>query len=596
MRIGTLALATIAAWIPAAAPAASAAEGTDALKGFVIERVKGGARPKVQFAFGSMPAAPAVLLAADDDGVRVKTTGPEGFEMNVAWAKVTEENLYQFGRPLVADMTAPACAAFLQLGQKLNHTQDDAYREALGLARKLQAGAAAAAGPDAPAAKANGERPGGAAKPDEAKAPPAPEAPRTLRRAAAPPAAAELAPPESGTFREQARPADAFVDTIGVNIHLGYTDTVYWKYEELVKPRLLELGVRHVRDGLRANRKDVVQRLDDLAANGIRSDLILHPADGVEVAKACAASVLTVEGPNEPDNKKKDWIPSARDDQTALYQAIKSDPATARLPVLVSAMANTRDSPGKLGALAGALDFGNMHSYPGGLNPTSGGWGISLDRAIAEERKVCAEKPIFVTETGYHNRTAQEGHPGVPEAVAARYLPRLHLHYFNTGIVRTFSYELLDLFPDPGMTDMERHFGLARNDGSPKPAFTALRNLIRILKDPGPPFAADALGYALGGETHGVRRTVLQKRDKTFLVIFWLEVVGYDIAKRQEIPVSPQEVIFSPGGAFSKAVLYRPVLTPDPISEQKAPKLMMLHVSDEPLIVRLVPGAGDGER
>ena len=48
---------------------------------------------------------------------------------------------------------------------------------------------------------------------------------------------------------EPARPADGFVDFVGVNTHLGYYDTTYRDYESILKPRLLELGVRHIRDG-----------------------------------------------------------------------------------------------------------------------------------------------------------------------------------------------------------------------------------------------------------------------------------------------------------------------------------------------------------
>ncbi len=48
---------------------------------------------------------------------------------------------------------------------------------------------------------------------------------------------------------ESARAADAFVDFFGVNTHLGYYDTAYRDYEGIVKPRLLELSVRHIRDG-----------------------------------------------------------------------------------------------------------------------------------------------------------------------------------------------------------------------------------------------------------------------------------------------------------------------------------------------------------
>jgi hypothetical protein len=47
---------------------------------------------------------------------------------------------------------------------------------------------------------------------------------------------------------EPARPADAFVDFVGVNTHVGYSDTTYADYDGILKPRLLELDVRHIRD------------------------------------------------------------------------------------------------------------------------------------------------------------------------------------------------------------------------------------------------------------------------------------------------------------------------------------------------------------
>ena len=48
-----------------------------------------------------------------------------------------------------------------------------------------------------------------------------------------------------------------------------------------------------------------------------------------------------------------------------------------------------------------------------------------MERAIAEARKVSGDKPILVTEWGYHNRMEEQGHPGVSEVAEAKYLPRL---------------------------------------------------------------------------------------------------------------------------------------------------------------------------
>ena len=47
----------------------------------------------------------------------------------------------------------------------------------------------------------------------------------------------------------QAMMADKAANMVGVNTHLNYHGTVYVNhFEDLIKPRLIELGVRHIRD------------------------------------------------------------------------------------------------------------------------------------------------------------------------------------------------------------------------------------------------------------------------------------------------------------------------------------------------------------
>ena len=388
---------------------------------------------------------------------------------------------------------------------------------------------------------------------------------------------------------EKARSADAFVDSIGVNIHLGYSDTVYHKFDEIVKPRLLEAGIRNVRDGLRADRKDVIEKLNTLAESGIRSDLLVNPKEAVALIKALKKSVRTVEGRNEPDHGQG-WEAAARDENKALFAAVKGDAETKDIPVIVSGMANTRDSAVKLaasGMSAESLDFGNMHSYPGGLNPVSGGWGIPLTKAIENERKVCGEKPIICTESGYHNRLEEKGHPGVSEAAAAKYLPRLFFTYFNRGITRTFSYEFIDGKPDPKNEDIERHFGMLHNDGSPKPVFTAVKNMIALLKDPGDAFEAKTLDYSLSGETKNVEHALLQKRDGRFYLVLWLEVVSFDTKAKQDLAVAAQEVVVKFKTPVVKATPYRPSSSVVPDATAIAPKEMKVSVPDEVLVIEV---------
>ena len=77
------------------------------------------------------------------------------------------------------------------------------------------------------------------------------------------------------------RAADTFVDSVGVNTHLHYTDTVYNRFREIIKPKLLALGVRHIRDGAYtypavSGSSFYYARLRELAAAGVRFNLITN--------------------------------------------------------------------------------------------------------------------------------------------------------------------------------------------------------------------------------------------------------------------------------------------------------------------------------
>jgi hypothetical protein len=233
------------------------------------------------------------------------------------------------------------------------------------------------------------------------------------------------------------------------------------------------------------------------------------------------------------------------------------------------------------------LDFGNTHSYPGGLPLTSGGWGISLDRAFAEARKVCDPKPLICTETGYHNRLDEKGHPGVTESAAAKYIPRLLLTYFDRGIVRTYLYEFADEKPDPSLRDMEQHFGMLRVDGTPKPAFLALKTWIALLRDPGPAFEPGSLAFTLAGDTRDVRHVLLARRDGRFDLAIWLEVPSYDLKSKQDVNVPRRPLTLRLQAPCTGAELYRPCVSADPVSRLPASRDIPLQVADDPVLVRL---------
>lgn len=338
------------------------------------------------------------------------------------------------------------------------------------------------------------------------------------------------------------RKAGDFVNSIGVNTHFGYYDTTYGKYEQILKPRLLELGVKHIRDG--TYNQDVVRKYREVGQAGVRLLLITSSDRAVSQAKTIGDMLWGVEAVNEPDMRRYEggWVKFACREQQNLYQAIKQDSELSHIPVVGLSLANIRRSPSELGDISRWMDYGGMHPYAAGEYPSKHwGWGMSMESALGEARKVSGDKPLLVTECGYHNRIAEKGHPGVSEQAAAIYHLHLFFIYFNQGVERSYKYELLDLKDDKGMSDKECHFGLVRSDGSVKPSFTAIKNLIWLLDDEKKDFRCRDLEYAVESDAV-IRTTLLQKSDGSWWLALMREVDVFDLKSGQDVAVEPIKV------------------------------------------------------
>ncbi|MBD1824612.1 pre-peptidase C-terminal domain-containing protein [Cyanobacteria bacterium FACHB-DQ100] len=394
----------------------------------------------------------------------------------------------------------------------------------------------------------------------------------------------------ANTIRERARPADTFIDSIGMNVNLRYTGISYHdRYADVFEPRLRELGIRHIRDG--GNKPEVFTKLRRLATFGIKSTLIIDPRLGgtpdnvVQQIKQALPGIAAVEGPNEWDASAetmryegKPFPDGLREYQADLYRAVKSDPATAHLPVLVPSMAQPENGQ-RVGSLAEFSDFGNMHSYSGGRIP-----GFDFDRRwLPLTREYSGNQPIIATETGYHNAVndRETGHKAVTEQVSAKYIPRTFLEFFNRGVNRTYLYEFMDQRPLP---DAENNFGIIRADGTPKPAFYALRNLIRILKDTPGSTASGGLSYYFSGNVKDLRHTLLQKSNGEFYLVMWLNSESTETLKTQRVTVN----LLTP---TQEAATFLPNRSPNATATFATPSRITMDVPDAPIILKVVPKA-----
>ncbi|MGF1492533.1 MAG: hypothetical protein ACFBSC_08790 [Microcoleaceae cyanobacterium] len=395
---------------------------------------------------------------------------------------------------------------------------------------------------------------------------------------------------------------ESFIDSIGVAVHLNYGDTAYRNYEDLIKPRLVELGIRHIRGGVAPEDEKILERFRDLGKMGIRSTIVMDPrrvsdaSQAVQLAKSLQGSIEAVEGPNEWDIHPEltyggqPFPEGVRRFQAELYQAIKSDPATRDLTVLSPSMARSQNI-GQLGQVA--CNVGNMHSYPGGKKPTE----LLYQKWVEPAQTLCPNHLIAASETGYHNaiNKPEKGHqPGVSELAAAKYTTRLVLEYFNRGIQRAYSYELIDLKPNPEHDQPNLNYGLLRSDGTRKSDFVAVRNLIQILQDvseitdvsqhqkhPSP-------SYTLEGEDYRTRSILLEGKRNAFYLILWQDVSSFDLEQKKDLQVPEQEItiVFEP--KVSQAFTYLPIDSIEPKSSFSQRHRLSVEVPDHPLIVKLV--------
>lgn len=406
-----------------------------------------------------------------------------------------------------------------------------------------------------------------------------------------PTTAAPGAPPPRASVAAGA--ADAFVDSVGVNIHLAYGPTAYGTSFDKVLAALRELGVRHVRDNVvnvPALYRDaglVVERWHELNRAGIQVTMIAQIArpatEMVDLALRESAAVEAVEGPNEHNVLGgPDWAAALRVYQMALYQTAKQKKLAA--PIIAPSV-SWPDFALALRGLEAFADFGNIHSYPGGRPQAT-----DFARFVAGARQVSGAKPIVATETGYHSAVeTRDAHLPASQRAAALYLPRLLAHYYNAGIKRTFIYQLVDDVVDRGLSNPEGHFGLLDASFRRTPAYAAVANLLAILRDPGPGFTPGVLGLQLRTRGASVDSLVLQKRDGRFYLLLWSATYVYDVERRRDVANPPLATEAQFGSSMQRVRLFRPNVAARPQAEWRDVARVSVPVGDDLAILEITP-------
>lgn len=426
--------------------------------------------------------------------------------------------------------------------------------------------------------------------------------------------------------------ADAFVDSIGVNLAVEaatLTDSTLWP---LVYPLLEQSGIRHIRAGGPALPQIVYDRINQLYNDvGIRNDSAVDYRSSASEISAMIVStphMELIEGQNEYDivHPASDpaWWTTLTTSQQLLATTVRANPAMQSAGVKIvcpsfTGAATAQTFSTGAGSLSNSCDYGNSHNAFDGYWPGSPGWGASFSasypggtcsgayKTIAYgtcyPRWVSGAAPVIVTEMG-NGPVVPDTWPGCGStydcrnwtsySLATKYLPRQLLAWFQNGNPRAYIYRFIDGGPNAG-TDYATMFGgMIDGNGSPKPPYFAVKNLIAALRDPGPSFTTTPFPLTLSGSTTNVQWQLFEKRDGSYVYVVWIEASGQDPTTNPPtaIAVQPQSVTVTAGRGVTSATTATiqadgSLSAPAPLGFANG--AATLSVTDSLTIVRIVP-------
>ena len=378
-----------------------------------------------------------------------------------------------------------------------------------------------------------------------------------------------------------------FTDSIGVNVHLEYTDGKYANVESVLS-NLSYIGVKSVRDGMLNPLNQGQANYDTAAAAGIKFDLVYTGSTpdldkSLALAQAFLArhpgAISAIEGANEVNNWPISYAgltgnAAAQAFQAALASAVDGKAALADIPVY-----NLTSWPD----LAGKADYANFHSYAlNGDQPYA--------RMLADytgQMSTMAGKPIVLTEAGYSTST---GINGVDEQTQAKLTINLLLDASKLGVAKVYLYELLDAYSDPAKADYERNLGLFDYANNAKPVAVAIHNLNTILADTGATaatFELQSMDYTLSGASAATSSMLYQKSSGAMDIVIWNERDIWDQVAHKSIAVAAETIKVSLDATYDTVKIYDPLASAEAVTVLHNVSSVTLDVTDHAMIIEV---------
>lgn len=373
--------------------------------------------------------------------------------------------------------------------------------------------------------------------------------------------------------------ASSFINSLGVNTHIDFDN---YGYQNLatVESSLEYLGIKNVRDSSESS-TDLTTWLQVSQATGVKFDDYMPEGSPASMQSAltlasqlAAEGVLNmIEGGNEEDDSY-----AASQGNTLAYTAQFQQQVYALgqqlgLPVINmsfgagwTAANNWEGDYGTVGNLSAYTDYANAHTYPNpGQTPDSAIQQLNSDAELA-----AASRPVITTEIGWDNATFSE-------SAVAQYVVDAALDGMKDGDAMTYFYSLFD--------DGSGEFGLMNQDGTPKPAGTALHDLTTLLADTGTnaaSFTPGSLTFTLSGNQSTDNTLLIQKSNGSDWLALWDETAG------------THTVTLTLASTASQIVVFDPVTGTSSIASASNTNTISVSLGNDPLLIEVIGASSTG--
>jgi hypothetical protein len=394
--------------------------------------------------------------------------------------------------------------------------------------------------------------------------------------------------------------AQNFLNTMGINVHLEYTDGAYANVAN-VQADLAYLGISNVRDAVPdpvtwMPLGQALAGMGALAAAGVKFDFVI-PSWETNISQDIAqldafvtahpGSISAVEGPNEVNNwpvifNGQTGEAGAEAFQRAIYAAVHADPKLAGVQVYYM----TGAAQINVANLAGMADDAAAHPYPNDGQVA----GARFSQEFTSDYVSAAPYSQVITETGYATDPTNPNPGGVTEAVQAEGTIDIFLDGASQGIKQTYLYQLLDPYADPTGANVDDHYGLFDINNNPKLAAVAVHNLTTLLADTGSDaatFTPTALAATLSGLPNTGNSLVMEKSNGTYDLALWNEAPFWNEATQSAVAVPVSTVTVNLGAIYSSVQVFDPLQGPTAIQSYNNVSSIQVALGVDALVVQI---------